>query len=86
MDWVLILKAVIMGIVEGLTEFLPISSTGHLIITGQLLDFLDHDRRAVFEIAIQLGAILSVCWPIESLVRGSTTAGTSGLMSDRPMP
>ncbi len=62
MDWVLILKAVIMGVVEGITEFLPISSTGHLIITGQLLDFMDHDRRAVFEIAIQLGAILSICW------------------------
>lgn len=62
MDWVLILKAVIMGVVEGITEFLPISSTGHLIITGQLLGFMDHDRRAVFEIAIQLGAILSICW------------------------
>lgn len=62
MDWVLILKAVIMGIVEGVTEFLPISSTGHLIITGQLLGFLDKDSRDVFEIAIQLGAILSICW------------------------
>jgi undecaprenyl-diphosphatase len=62
MDWLLILKAVIMGAVEGLTEFLPISSTGHLILTGELLDFLDKDRRDVFEIAIQLGAILAVCW------------------------
>ena len=61
-DLVLLFKAVIMGLVEGLTEFLPVSSTGHLIIAGQLLDFLDHDRRAVFEIAIQLGAILAVCW------------------------
>ena len=51
-----------MGMVEGLTEFLPVSSTGHLIVTGELLDFLDEERRDVFEIAIQLGAILAVCW------------------------
>ena len=62
MDWLLIFKAVVMGLVEGVTEFLPVSSTGHLIIVGELLGFLDHDRRAVFEIAIQLGAILAVCW------------------------
>lgn len=62
MDWVLLLKTIVMGMVEGLTEFLPISSTGHLIITGELLHFLDKDRRDVFEIAIQLGAILAVCW------------------------
>ena len=62
MDVILLIKAVVMGVVEGLTEFLPISSTGHLIIAGELLNFLDHDRREVFEIAIQLGAILAVCW------------------------
>jgi undecaprenyl-diphosphatase len=62
MEMLLLVKAVVMGVVEGLTEFLPISSTGHLIITGELLDFLDQDRRDVFEIAIQLGAILAVCW------------------------
>ena len=62
MDLILLLKAVWMGIVEGLTEFLPVSSTGHLIITGELINFLDHDRRAVFEFVIQLGAILAVCW------------------------
>jgi undecaprenyl-diphosphatase len=61
-DTLLAVKAIIMGIVEGLTEFLPISSTGHLIVTGQLLHFLDHDRRNVFTIVIQLGAILAVCW------------------------
>ena len=58
----LYIKSLIMGVVEGLTEFLPISSTGHLIITGDLLKFLDKDHRDVFEIVIQFGAILAVCW------------------------
>ncbi len=62
MDIILILKTIIMGIVEGATEFLPISSTGHLIITSDLLDFLDKSKRDVFEIVIQLGAILAVVW------------------------
>ncbi len=55
------LKAVIMGLVEGATEFIPVSSTGHLIIAGEWLDFLDKEKRDVFEIMIQLGAILAVC-------------------------
>ncbi|WP_342618206.1 undecaprenyl-diphosphate phosphatase [Rhodoferax sp. GW822-FHT02A01] len=59
MDIVLLIKATIMGIVEGLTEFLPISSTGHLILTGALLGF-DDDKAKVFDIAIQTGAILAV--------------------------
>jgi undecaprenyl-diphosphatase len=62
MDILLIIKALILGIVEGATEFLPISSTGHLIITGDLLNFLAKDKRDVFEIIIQLGAILAVIW------------------------
>jgi undecaprenyl-diphosphatase len=61
MDIVLMLKAVIMGLVEGATEFIPVSSTGHLIIAGEWLNFLDKDKRDVFEIMIQLGAILAVC-------------------------
>jgi len=61
MDLIILFKAFILGIVEGLTEFLPISSTGHLIVTGDLLDF-NNDVGKVFEVVIQLGAILAVCW------------------------
>lgn len=61
MDSLLLLKAAILGIVEGLTEFLPISSTGHLIVVGSLLDFND-ERGKLFEIVIQSAAILAVMW------------------------
>jgi undecaprenyl-diphosphatase len=56
-----IVKAVIMGIVEGLTEFLPISSTGHLILAGQMLSFTG-EKAKLFEVFIQLGAILAVVY------------------------
>ncbi len=59
MDIALLIKAAIMGIVEGLTEFLPISSTGHLILAGALLGF-DDEKAKVFDIAIQTGAIFAV--------------------------
>jgi undecaprenyl-diphosphatase len=59
LDIALLIKAVIMGVVEGLTEFLPISSTGHLILAGALLGF-DDDKAKVFDIAIQTGAIFAV--------------------------
>ena len=61
MDLILLLKAAILGVIEGLTEFLPISSTGHLIIFGDLLNYNDETSK-VFKIVIQLGAILAVCW------------------------
>ncbi len=73
MDIVLWVKAALMGIVEGLTEFLPISSTGHLILAGSLLDFTG-DTVKVFEIAIQTGAMFSVIWQYRERL-GRTVAG-----------
>ncbi len=79
MDQALLLKSMVMGVVEGLTEFLPISSTGHLILAGSLIDFgtsLGHEKAKVFDIAIQTGAIFAVVlvyWQrILSTVKGIT--------------
>jgi undecaprenyl-diphosphatase len=75
MDPLLLLKALILGVVEGLTEFLPISSTGHLILAGDLLNFND-ERGKLFEIVIQSGAILAVCWEYrERIIRTFSRLG-----------
>jgi len=80
MDIVLALKAIIMGLVEGFTEFLPISSTGHLILTEHLLGFQGmEEKMKVFEIVIQAGAILAVIWEY----RARIAAVLSGLFSDK---
>ncbi|MBC3909317.1 MULTISPECIES: undecaprenyl-diphosphate phosphatase [Undibacterium] len=73
MDLLLAVKIIIMGIVEGLTEFLPISSTGHLILTGSLLNFTGEKMKA-FEIVIQAGAIFAVCWEYRAKI-ASVLAG-----------
>ena len=77
MDLMLLGKAIVLGIVEGLTEFLPISSTGHLILASSLLRF-DHHAAQVFEITIQSGAMLAVVWHY----RAQLTATALGLTTD----
>ena len=73
MDVVLLIKAAIMGVVEGLTEFLPISSTGHLILAGSLLGF-DDAKAKVFDIAIQTGAIFAVILVYWQKIKGTVVA------------
>ncbi len=73
MDTILLIKAAIMGVVEGLTEFLPVSSTGHLILAGSLLDF-NNPKGKLFEIVIQSAAILAVVWEYRVRI-GSVLAG-----------
>ena len=72
-----LLVALLLGIVEGLTEFLPISSTGHLIVAGSLLGYTGEQAK-VFEIVIQAGAILAVCWEF----RARLAAVAGGLFRD----
>lgn len=82
MDIVLLLKAAIMGVVEGLTEFLPISSTGHLILAGALLGF-DDEKAKVFDIAIQTGAIFAVILVYWQKIRETVVALPSSRQAQR---
>ena len=82
MDLLLLLKAAIMGVVEGLTEFLPISSTGHLILAGSLLNFTG-DRVKVFEIAIQTGAMVAVIWEYRQRLIDTVAGITSQARAQR---
>lgn len=78
MDMLLLVKAAVLGLVEGLTEFLPVSSTGHLILAGSLLHFND-EKGKIFEIVIQFAAILAVCWEYRMRI----THVVTGLPHDR---
>ncbi len=78
MDLPILLKALILGVVEGLTEFLPVSSTGHLILASDLLDFNDAKGK-VFEIVIQTGAMLAIVWEYRAKFAGVV----AGLTRDR---
>ena len=82
MDLVVLLKAAILGIVEGLTEFLPVSSTGHLIVAASLLDFND-ERGKLFEIVIQSGAILAVVWEFRARIIATFAGATRDRASQR---
>ena len=70
--------AAILGLVEGVTEFLPVSSTGHLIVAGSLLDYTG-EKAKLFEIVIQAGAVLAVCWEY----RAKLLAVAAGIFSER---
>ncbi len=82
MDVMLLVKATIMGLVEGFTEFLPISSTGHLILAGALLGF-DDDKAKVFDIAIQTGAIFAVILVYWQKIRDTVVTLPNSKLSQR---
>jgi undecaprenyl-diphosphatase len=85
-DQVLFLKSAVMGVVEGLTEFLPISSTGHLILAGSLLDFgaaIGAEKAKVFDIAIQTGAIFAVVLVYWQRIIGTVKGLTSQPQAQR---
>ena len=70
MDFSLLLKAAVMGLVEGATEFIPVSSTGHLILAGDWLGFDAWHAHETFDVFIQLGAILAVVWLYRAKILG----------------
>ena len=78
MDLLLLFKAAIMGLVEGITEFLPISSTGHLILAGQLLDFWTIEKRDMFAVAVQIGAIAAVIYEYWGKLWGALIGAFTG--------
>ncbi|RVU44586.1 undecaprenyl-diphosphate phosphatase [Rubrivivax rivuli] len=82
MDLLLLIKAAIMGVVEGLTEFLPISSTGHLILTGSLLNFTGETVK-VFDVAIQTGAMFAVIWEYRVRLLGTVRGITHDPVAQR---
>jgi undecaprenyl-diphosphatase len=82
LDILLLLKAAVMGVVEGLTEFLPISSTGHLILTGSLLG-LTGETVKVFAIAIQTGAMLAVVWEYRARLAATVRGMGSEVVAQR---
>lgn len=77
MDLMLLFKAAVMGLVEGATEFLPVSSTGHLILAGDWLGFDEYRGAGTFEVFIQLGAILAVVWLYRAKILGVFRAAPS---------
>ncbi len=78
MDLLLFLKAAIMGIVEGITEFLPISSTGHLILASELMNFWTKEKSDVFVVTIQIGAILAVIYEYWARLWGAAKGIVTG--------
>ncbi|MFY7942239.1 MAG: undecaprenyl-diphosphate phosphatase [Burkholderiaceae bacterium] len=82
MDLTLFIQAAIMGVVEGLTEFLPISSTGHLILAGSLLNFTGETAK-VFDIAIQTGAMFAVMWEYRARLKSTLSGITSEAVAQR---
>ena len=78
MDLLLLLKAAIMGIVEGVTEFLPISSTGHLILASEIMNFWSKEKSDVFVVAIQMGAIAAVIYEYWARLWGAATGIVTG--------
>ena len=86
MDILLIIKAIIMGVVEGIAEFLPISSTGYLILSADIMNFLSGEFRNLFIVFIQLGAILAVIYDYWGRLWGAFIGLVTGHSPDLTKP